>query len=126
MNRILTILLRDLKLWKRITAFSLISGICVLTATGKNKENTNWSSRTSEKVEQRLSENRAVLVAFHANWSLTSVANRKHVFEDPEILEFLKEKGILLLEADWTNHNSEVKDALKELMGKRWGQSKNS
>ncbi len=49
-----------------------------------------------------------VFVNMTADWCLTCKVNEKLVFDDPEILEFLQAKQVVMVKGDWTQKNGDI------------------
>lgn len=65
-----------------------------------------WKPFSQALVESLKGQ--AVFVNMTADWCLTCKVNEKLVFDDPEILEFLQNKNVVMVKGDWTQKNSEI------------------
>ncbi len=91
-------------LWLLITQLGFIT-------SGKNLQ---WQRYTPSKVEQAIKNNRPVFIDFTANWCITCLVNKKTTLQSDKLAELVKEKNILLLRADATNHSDIVAKGLQQ------------
>jgi thiol:disulfide interchange protein/DsbC/DsbD-like thiol-disulfide interchange protein len=73
----------------------------------------NWQPYSEGALEDALKAGKPVFVDFTAAWCLTCQINRKLVLERAALQDYLKEKGVVLLLADWTNHDPAITKALE-------------
>lgn len=73
---------------------------------------TDWEPYSSTRLERELSAGRPVLVNFTAAWCLTCQANKRAALRRPRVIAAAKARGVVLLEADWTNADPEITSAL--------------
>ena len=65
--------------------------------------------------EKVLSEKRAtqpIFVDFTASWCITCQVNKRSVLNTKEIQDLFRENNVLLMQADWTNHDPIITKAL--------------
>jgi len=72
-------------------------------------ENSHWQVFSEIKLEESLANGRTVLVDVTADWCLTCKFNKLRVLDDEEIQSMLKEKRVVLLRADYTNRDEEIR-----------------
>lgn len=72
-----------------------------------------WEPYTSATLTQLRNNNATIFVNLTADWCITCKWNEKRVFTD-ETLQAMKDKGIYLLEGDWTRYNEEITALLDE------------
>lgn len=77
-------------------------------------QSETWKPFSSEQLVQLRKENKGVFVNFTAKWCLTCQMN-KPVLHSASVIEKFKEKGIVLLEADWTKKDPEITRELARL-----------
>lgn len=77
-------------------------------------KNLQWQSYTPSKVEQAIKNNRPVFIDFTANWCITCLVNKKTALQSDKLAELVKEKNILLLRADATNHSDIIAKGLQQ------------
>ncbi len=64
-------------------------------------------------VEQALENGESVLIDFTAKWCLTCLLNERTVFNSKSFQTKVKQKGIRLFKADWTNYDEKIFKALQ-------------
>jgi thiol:disulfide interchange protein len=74
-----------------------------------------WQPYSDEKLQALLNENHAVFVDFTAAWCVTCQVNKKVALETDTVQDFFKKKGIVTLQADWTNDDPKITAALEKL-----------
>ncbi|MGA9120882.1 MAG: thioredoxin family protein [Bacteroidota bacterium] len=84
------------------------------TTTGStlSGEGISWERFDKARLETLLDDSKPVLIDFTADWCLTCKVNEKTVLSDPEVIERVKQTGIVAIKADWTNRNPEITDLL--------------
>lgn len=71
-----------------------------------NESEGPWRSFTPELLASLKGQN--VFVNMTADWCLTCKVNERLVFDDPEIMELLREKNVVLVKGDWTQKNADI------------------
>ncbi len=74
----------------------------------------NLASITMEKVGQYVREGKTVIVTVSADWCLTCRFNDIMVFENPAIKQKIQNRGVVMLNVDWTVSNSETAEFMKK------------
>lgn len=74
-----------------------------------------WQPFSPERLVQARSEGKTVMVYFTANWCLTCKFNLKWAIDTAEVRQWIAEKGLAPLLADWTDESPVIKKALNEL-----------
>lgn len=92
-------------------SFTIIPLMNVFSAE-HNIENPEPYSK--EVVEAALQANRPVFINYTARWCITCQVNKSSVIESDTIKKLFKEKDVLYVEADWTNHNPVITKSLQE------------
>lgn len=67
---------------------------------------------SEELLESLRREGKAVYVDFTAKWCLTCQMNKKLVFSNKKVQKYFKNHDIVILKADWTNHNANITASL--------------
>lgn len=73
---------------------------------------------SASRVEELHQAGKPVFIDFTAAWCLTCQVNKKLVLHRQEIQEAFRLKGVIVMEADWTNSDPEITKALE-----RWGRA---
>jgi thiol:disulfide interchange protein/DsbC/DsbD-like thiol-disulfide interchange protein len=77
-----------------------------------------WEPWSAQRVEQLREEGRPIYVDFTARWCATCQANKKLVFGSEKVRDYVREHGVALLKADWTNSDPLISAELA-----RWNRS---
>lgn len=73
-----------------------------------------WHPYSQVQVERWLQEGRALFIDFTAAWCVTCQANRLAVLGRKETELYFESKKIVRVEADWTNEDPEITQALEK------------
>lgn len=74
-----------------------------------------WQPWSKAKVDTLLTEGKTVFVDFTAAWCVTCQMNKHTTLRQPEVLKAFADKGVVLLEADWTRPDPAISQALERL-----------
>lgn len=74
-----------------------------------------WQAYDRAAIDRARADRRAVFIDYTAAWCITCQVNKKLVLESPEVMELFESHDVMLVRADWTNHNPEITRALAEL-----------
>ena len=74
-----------------------------------------WQPYDPAVISQARAQNRPVFIDYTAAWCITCQVNKNLVLESPPVLELFTENNVLLVRADWTNHDPRITAALAEL-----------
>jgi thiol:disulfide interchange protein DsbD len=72
-----------------------------------------WEAFSPERLSQLREEGKAVFIDFTATWCLTCQVNERVAIDHPMIVRLIKEKGIVMMKADWTNYDAVITRALE-------------
>lgn len=72
-----------------------------------------WQDWEPGKAEQLANDGNIVFVDFTARWCVTCQSNKAVVFGSADIRRRFHEMGIVTLQADWTNHDPRITEALR-------------
>ena len=92
--------------------FATCAWLVWVLAADVNKPEEIWVSYRPERVEYALNNGEKVLINFTAKWCITCLVNEKAVFSSKDFAKLAKKNKVRLIKADWTNHSSEIADAL--------------
>jgi thiol:disulfide interchange protein DsbD len=73
----------------------------------------NWESFSPSRLEAHLAQGKSVYLDFTAEWCITCQVNERLVFGSQEVRDLVKEKGVILIRADWTSKNPAITKALQ-------------
>jgi thiol:disulfide interchange protein len=78
-----------------------------------------WLPYSEQQLQRLIAANRTVLVDFTADWCLTCKTLEATVLDTQEVRDALRAKGVVALQADWTNGDPEISQKLESLGGKQ-------
>ena len=92
-----------------------LSVLALSNTEAKSAKDTqrDWKPYSEEALASALDGGKPVFVDFTAAWCLTCQVNRKLVLERDAMRSFFREKGVVLLLADWTNRDPVIAKALE-------------
>jgi len=67
-----------------------------------------WQHWSPEAVAAARAENKTIYVDFTARWCATCQANKRLVFGSAEVKRLLRDRGVVMLKGDWTNHDPAI------------------
>ncbi|MCW8125324.1 protein-disulfide reductase DsbD family protein [Microbulbifer halophilus] len=74
-----------------------------------------WQPYDKIAIERARADGRAVFIDYTAAWCITCQVNKKLVLDTPAAMKLFADHDVLLVRADWTNHDSEITRALAQL-----------
>ena len=100
----------------RITASlaALLLTIGGIYYTYSIKKGIEWEKWSQERVDELLEEGKPVFVDFTAQWCLTCQMNKGNAYSE-EVIQLMKERGVVALKADKTKPNPKIEAKLEEL-----------
>jgi len=90
------------------TALLLAAGTALGWPFAPRADDVRWEEWSPERVASLRSAGTAFYVDFTARWCATCQANKKIVFTDAEVKQTLRDRGIVMLKADWTNQDPRI------------------
>jgi thiol:disulfide interchange protein len=91
-------------------AFTMTAG-----RASTNPTDLRWEPFTPAAVEKYRSEGKPVFVDFTASWCLSCQVNERVVLNRADVQERLKKSGVVLMRADWTQHDEVIAQTLAQL-----------
>jgi thiol:disulfide interchange protein DsbD len=79
---------------------------------GASSSDVVWQTWSPETVTQLRGEGKVIYVDFTARWCATCQSNKALVFSSAKVRAALREHGVVLLRADWTNKDPRITEAL--------------
>ena len=73
-----------------------------------------WETWSQQRVDELLSQGQPVYIDFTAQWCATCQVNKKRAYT-AEVIQLMKDKGIVALKGDKTNANPAIEAKLQEL-----------
>ncbi len=81
--------------------------------THYSHKNGLWKPFEPDQIDGYVKDGKTVFVNVTADWCLTCQANKYFVLKNKMVLEALRKENIILMEADWTNHDPKITAYLK-------------
>jgi thiol:disulfide interchange protein len=119
------------KRWATVSAAIILLGVVALCYAAPNEfaetpsdkhsqlyligDITHWEPWSAEAVGRYQSQGRPVFVDFTANWCLSCQVNERVVLEKPEVKKAFADSHVVLMKADWTQHDDAITDTLAKL-----------
>jgi len=100
--------------WTAIILATLFAAGGLLLAKPPHKSALVWETWSQERVDQLLSQGKPVYIDFTAQWCATCQVNKKRAYT-AEIIQLMKDKGVVALKGDKTNANPAIEAKLQEL-----------
>ena len=76
----------------------------------------HWQRFNPSAIDGYVANGKTVFVDITADWCITCKVNRALVTDTDEIREWLKQKNIVQMRADWTSPNPIISDLLQRFM----------
>jgi thiol:disulfide interchange protein len=93
-----------------------LSTTAVAAASGANQPSASpWEPFTPSLVAQYRAQGRAVFVDFTASWCLSCQVNERVILDSAAVKQHLRDSGVALVRADWTNQDADITKALAAL-----------
>ena len=74
-----------------------------------------WQPWSEDAVRKAQAEGHPVFVDFTAKWCLSCQVNERVALDKPEVMQAFKDAHVVLLKADWTQHDDAISTALQHL-----------
>jgi len=95
-----------------VLAAVLLAGGIAWGWPAKQSTEVVWQPWSPETLTQLRNEGKSVYVDFTARWCATCQSNKAIVFSSAKVRAALREHGVVLLRADWTNKDPRITEAL--------------
>ncbi|MCL2622981.1 MAG: thioredoxin family protein [Planctomycetaceae bacterium] len=79
----------------------------------------HWSGFSMAKLEKNLADGKVVIVDFTADWCTSCKWIESSILHDKKVLDKIDEKGIVTLQADWTDGDEAITLLLRRLGGEQ-------
>jgi thiol:disulfide interchange protein DsbD len=96
------------------SVFALALLVFGIFFSGHIKQGVTWETWSEERVEELLEEDTPVFVDFTAKWCALCQVNKGNAYSD-EVVQLMKERGIVALKADKTKADPKIEEALAKL-----------
>jgi thiol:disulfide interchange protein len=78
-------------------------------------QTTAWQPFSPERLAAVRAQGKPVFVDFSAAWCLSCQVNERVVLDRPDVEEAFRKSGVVMLRADWTNHDDTITATLSQL-----------
>jgi thiol:disulfide interchange protein/DsbC/DsbD-like thiol-disulfide interchange protein len=82
--------------------------------TAGGKEGIAWEVYSAERLAGHRAAGRPVFIDFTAAWCLSCKVNERVAFSSAEVHSLVRDRGVVMLKADWTSRDPEITRALAE------------
>ncbi len=76
---------------------------------------TTWGAWSKDAVQKYQSQGHPVFVDFTASWCLSCQVNERVALTRPEVMKAFADAHVVLLKADWTQHDDAITETLTSL-----------
>ncbi|MGA7707601.1 MAG: thioredoxin family protein, partial [Acidobacteriaceae bacterium] len=76
---------------------------------------TVWQPFSPDRLAALRVQGKPVFVDFSAAWCLSCQVNERVVLDRPDVEDAFRKAGVVMLRADWTNHDDTITAALAQL-----------
>lgn len=87
----------------------------IAVRSGTAASGATWQAFDPQKLDQLRAQGKSVFVDFSAAWCLSCQVNERVVLDRPEVEQAFRKSGVVLMRADWTNHDDTITEALAKL-----------
>ena len=94
-----------------VAAALLVAGVAI-GFPGKPSKDIVWEPWSRETVARLHAEGKTLYVDFTARWCWTCQSNKAVVFSSAKVRAALRQHGVVLLRADWTNRDPRITEEL--------------
>ena len=101
-----------------VVALSVYAAQALVTSPAKAAETANktgWQPWSADSVARYEAQGRPVFVDFTASWCLSCQVNERVALSQPEVRKAFADANVVLLRADWTQHDDAIAQALERL-----------
>lgn len=113
--------------WPRLKAVAVLCGLLALILIGlplkpftenrgvsedAHEEKLQWEKFSPERLARYREEGKPVFLNFTAAWCISCKVNEMVALNAPEVQAKFRELGIVLMKADWTNHDPLIAETL--------------
>ncbi len=85
------------------------------TASETSAQGTAWEPFSPQRLAAARADGKPVFVDFSAAWCLSCQVNERVVLDRPDVEEAFRKSGVVMMRADWTNHDDTITAALAQL-----------
>ena len=71
-----------------------------------------WQDYSAQLIEELQRDHKKIFINFTASWCISCKVNERLVFKNERVIQRIKDLDIVMVKADWTNHDDEITKAL--------------
>ncbi|MEO6966042.1 MAG: thioredoxin family protein [Acidobacteriaceae bacterium] len=86
-----------------------------LGSSVSSTSNLAWQPFSPKQLAAERAKGHAVFVDFSAAWCLSCQVNERVVLDRADVEEAFRKSGVVMMRADWTNHDDAITEALTQL-----------
>jgi thiol:disulfide interchange protein len=94
-----------------------IAVICGFWLLPEQKQLLNWKPYDAAAIQKAVEAKQPVIIKFTADWCTNCVVVEKRVFHNPQVVELLNEKNVLIIKADTTTKDMPATGDLTGIYG---------
>ena len=110
--------------WATVVAALILLGVVIVSVLAPGKltaapepqssmhGKSGWEPWSADAVARYQAQGRPVFVDFTASWCLSCQVNERVVLRQPEVQKAFADANVVLLRADWTQHDDAITQAL--------------
>ncbi len=83
--------------------------------TETSLQSSAWQPFSPQWLAAESRQGKPVFVDFSAAWCLSCQVNERVVLDRPDVEEAFRKRGVVMMRADWTNHDDTITAALAQL-----------
>jgi thiol:disulfide interchange protein len=84
----------------------------LLQSTQSQPNKKIWQPYSKTKIAEIVKSKQPVFIDFTAAWCITCQVNEQVALNRSAVMDKFREKGVILIQADWTNEDPEITEAL--------------
>jgi len=97
-----------------VACIAAIIGVRDLASIKASGRDDIWERWSPARLDRALATGKPVFVDFTAAWCLTCKVNEAVALGTDDVRKAFKERGVVMLQADWTNPDREIEKALAD------------
>ena len=113
-STLVAVILLGLAVWLPIVAARNLAPVASSTKTSASG-GLQWEPYSVQKLAEYRAQGKSVFVDFTAAWCLSCQVNERVVLDRADVQQAFRKSGVILMRADWTNHDDTITEALAQL-----------
>lgn len=113
-STIVAVILLGFAVWLPIVAARNLAPVGSAAKTNTSS-GLQWEPYSVAKLAEYRAQGKPVFVDFTAAWCLSCQVNERVVLDRDDVQQAFRKSGVILMRADWTNHDDTITEALAQL-----------